>query len=141
MAVSDDVKVQIEGMNKTDKEVTSVTCDAVYNYVDGMHFLRYTEVQDNKEIKNIIKISDNRIVVMKSGYVKSKMVFEAGKDNTNDYSTPYGPIKMTVSTKYLKVDENETGLHVEIDYNLCSGGQFLSECNIKINVNKNEMQN
>ena len=132
------VTISLEGFNELDGEPTVATHRAIHNYKNGIHYVRYEEKQDDKIVRNMIKINETRIEVMKKGYINSKMVFEEGKKHTNGYHTPYGLMKMTVHTKKMNIDESDMAIVAELDYNLAVDEQHISKCSIKINI-KNEM--
>ncbi len=138
MTDSRNVTISLEGFNELDGESTVATHRAIHHYKNGIHYVRYEEKQDDKIVRNMIKINETRIEVMKKGYINSKMVFEEGKKHTNDYHTPYGLMKMTVHTKKMNIDESDMAIVAELDYNLAVDEQHISKCSIKINI-KNEM--
>ncbi len=56
--------------------------------------------------------------ILREGQVNSQMVFEEGRRHLTMYSAPYGALTMGVNTRKMKVDLDETGGEIEIDYAL-----------------------
>ena len=58
------------------------------------------------------------VSILREGQVNSQMVFETGRRHLTMYNTPYGTMAIGVKTRKMKVDLDETGGSIEIDYAL-----------------------
>jgi uncharacterized beta-barrel protein YwiB (DUF1934 family) len=50
------------------------------------------------------------------------------------YDTPYGVLELKLETKDLKIDLDDNGGEVMIDYNLVIGGQQPQNTVLKVNI-------
>lgn len=63
-----------------------------------------------------IQVEPESVTILREGQVNSQMVFQQGRRHLSLYNTPYGALTMGVSTRRMKVDLDETGGSIEIDY-------------------------
>lgn len=63
-----------------------------------------------------IQVEPESVTILRQGQVNSQMVFQQGRRHLSLYNTPYGALTMGVSTRRMKVDLDETGGSIEIDY-------------------------
>lgn len=63
-----------------------------------------------------IQVEPESVTVLRQGEVNSQMVFQQGRRHLSLYNTPYGALTMGVNTRRMKVDLDETGGSIEIDY-------------------------
>ncbi len=95
----------------------------------------YTEIFDGEnDCRCALTIMDGRVTMMRSGAYRTTVVFEDGKRNTSAYLTPFGEILIGVFTNALFIDMTEEGGTMNIAYTLDSGGDLLSENELKISV-------
>lgn len=66
--------------------------------------------------KSELRISNQRLSLIRNGEIATQMVFEEGKRNQVVYSTPYGKIKMAVATNRIVMQENENNLQIVMEY-------------------------
>lgn len=65
-----------------------------------------------------IQVEPESVTILREGEVNSQMVFQEGRKHLSLYNTPFGALTMGVSTRRMKVDMDETGGSIEIDYAL-----------------------
>ena len=63
-----------------------------------------------------IQVEPESVTILREGEVNSQMVFQEGRRHLSLYNTPYGALTMGVNTLKMKVDLDETGGSIEIDY-------------------------
>ena len=89
-----DVLVTINGIHTMDEEDNDVEMVVRGDYYqkNGKHYILYEEVLEGMEetVKNVIKISDSSMDIIKKGAANSHMLFEKNKKNLSCYSTPMG---------------------------------------------------
>ena len=89
-----DVLVTINGIHTMDEEDNDVEMVVRGDYYqkNGKHYILYEEVLEGMEetVKNVIKISDSSMDIIKKGAANSHMLFEKNKKNLSCYSTPWG---------------------------------------------------
>lgn len=133
-----EVLVQVSGMQyEVDSENPTVLVAAgTYYLKNGKHYILYDEIDDDGQVsKNVIKISEQAVEVIRKGVVASHMVFEKGKENLTYYDVPYGSILMSIYTSKIQfVEKSSSRMELEIEYRLSVDGNYLSDCKIDITV-------
>lgn len=100
----------------------------------------YEAVYDETEISGMdgtttkILISDNSLILEREGTTSTKMNFKKNNSSVSLYNTPYGMLELKINTKELKIDVDENGGEVFINYNLSVSGQKPQSTNLKINI-------
>ena len=131
------IHLTITGCQSDETSESSVTTHSArgeYFEKNGCCYFFYEEAPSdgNSVIKNRIKLKDTVLELTKRGGVNTRMVFESGKEYLTDYATPYGILKMGISTRPLEVFRAESQLKIRIDYSLTSESIPLSECTLTI---------
>lgn len=136
-----DVIVSVSGtqfaMNQDDA-IEIISAGERYE-TNGKTFVRYEEVvndgMDMAEVtKNIIKLGDNHVELIKKGANSTHMVFEKGKNHMASYSTPLGNLMIGIYTKEIKTHKEEDWLRIQIEYSLDINYSHVSDCKILIRV-------
>lgn len=134
-----DVIVSIKGVRMAGEELEDIEVfiPAKYKKIGGMHIVKYDETigNKNKSTKNMIKISESGIDIVKHGEDSYNMRF-SNKDNKNIvlYNGEYGSIDMLVHTRSLVVNEFEDNIRADIEYTLDMEGAYLFDCNMQIEI-------
>lgn len=124
-----------EGVNQD--EPIEVITPANYFFKNGKHYILYEEVQEGVPgvTKNKIKINGNQsIEIMKSGSLNTHMTFQEHQKNVSFYQTPYGEMKVGMTTKRIRVEESEEKIAVEMDYELEINEESYAECNLSMSI-------
>jgi len=117
-----------------DSTITTVS-EGEYFLKGDKHYVLYQETdEDGHRVKNTLKISRERVEMLKKGSFNTHMVFDVGKKNVMPYQTPFGNLQMGVSTGQLHVLEREDIIQAEIFYALEMNDEHLSDCRIEITV-------
>ena len=80
----------------------------------------------NTVTKNTVKISPDKVEITKKGLIQAQMVYETGKMNVCNYTTPMGLILLGITTKDISFCVEENKLHLDIQYSLEMNGQPVS---------------
>ena len=107
--------------DKEEPEVTElVTEGTLIPGEDGRFTLRYqeSELTGLEGTQTTIQVEGSSVSILREGQVNSQMVFEEGRRHLTMYNTPYGALSIGVNTRHMKVDLDETGGSIEIDYAL-----------------------
>ena len=116
-------------------EAIEVISAGTYLRKGEMHYLSYEEAdEDGKITKNRIKISPDSIEMTKQGTITTQMFFAMGNKQYSCYTTPFGDMTLGISTKSIKVEEEESSLQVNLRYGLEVNGTHLSDCALDIKV-------
>lgn len=133
-----DVLIKISGLQAMDGENDSVEVITTGDYFlkNGRHYVVYDEVMEGFEgnVRNLLKISSDKLDVCKNGIANAHMVFEQDRKNLTRYATPMGEMVVEVSTNRISLEEQEDSLKVSVDYSLDINYSHVSDCNITVDV-------
>ena len=132
-----EITISIEGLQPGQaQDSIRVKAQGTYDIRNGMHYIHYEEVsEDNGDISsNLIKISTQRIEMIKKGSISTQMSFDLRNDTKALYQTPFGNLNFNIHTVYLKVKEREEELIAELHYSLSSEEDLISDNAIIIKV-------
>lgn len=109
----------VEG--EREPEVTELVTEGTMS-VDDNHNIsliyQESELTGLEGTQTTIQVEPESVSVLRVGQVNSQMVFQPGRKHLSLYNTPYGALTMGVSTRHMKVDLDETGGSIEIDYSI-----------------------
>ena len=118
------VILSIRGQQTTDNNdpdvIELVTEGTLTGHDNGNYTLRYqeSELTGLEGTQTTIQVEGSSVSILREGQVNSQMVFEEGRRHLTMYNTPYGAMTLGVNTRKMKVDLDETGGCIEIDYAL-----------------------
>ena len=131
------VVIIVRGLQRQadDDEPIEVISAGTYLRKDNTHYLSYEEAdEDGKITKNRIKITPDSIEMTKQGGITTQMIFIKGQKQYACYETPFGELTLGMTTKRIKVTEEDMQLSVALRYNLEVNGAHMSECELDIEV-------
>jgi len=118
-----------------DDEPVEVISAGTYLRKDDTHYLSYEEAdEDGKITKNRIKITPESIEMTKQGGITTQMLFVRGQKQYACYATPFGDLTLGMTTKYIKVTEENMQISAALRYDLEVNGTHMSECELDIEV-------
>lgn len=133
-----EVFVIIDGkqLNIEEEQPVTVSVPGIYHNRNGKHYIQYEEVPEGEDhtYKNTIKISDNRVDLIKKGFQETQMNFDRKDVTDTIYQTPYGGLHLQIHTTELVVEESEKEIKVLLLYQLYSNGGHLSDNKITIRI-------
>lgn len=138
-----EVKLRVRGMQRTNDESDDdieVVCLGQMCEQDGFICLSYEDAVEEdghgnvQFTKNVIKIRDDQIEVIKRGPWDSHLVFVPQQPTYTYYSTPFGELEMSIFTKKILNEKRADGFHFQLKYDLEMDHTFISECNVDIEV-------
>lgn len=90
-----------------------------------------------------IRLEEDKVSLIRLGYVNSLMEFQAGKQSSSFYETPYGDLLMQIYTHKTDVDydENHTPRKVSLEYDLMLGRQDFDFNSLEIEIRSTEKTN
>ena len=106
--------------NSAPDVIELVTEGTLTNHEGGRYTLRYqeSELTGLEGTQTTIQVEGSSVSILREGQVNSQMVFETGRRHLTMYNTPYGTLAIGVNTRHMKVDLDETGGSIEINYAL-----------------------
>lgn len=130
-----DVTITVRGEQEYEdmgRDHTELTADAVLADVSQGWTLSY----DEQGTHTAFMIGYERVVLRRSGALKSEMVFEVGKTHTTVYEMPFGALPVEVSTDSIRQKLSERGGVLEIRYRITVGEQVKSKNSCKVQVKR-----
>ncbi len=130
------VVITVRGLQRqTEDEPVEVISAGTYLRKEDTHYLSYEEAdEDGKITKSRIKITPDSIEMTKQGGIATQMVFVRGQKHFACYETPFGELTLGMTTKHIKVTEENNQLLVALRYDLEVNGAHMSECELDIEV-------
>ena len=140
-----DVIVSISGLQYevNGDEAVEVISRGEYYFRNKKHFIKYEEMIDEGEMPGklvdcLLKISQDRIDMIKKGASNVHMIFEQGKSHMTYYNTPFGDLMLGVTTKTIDIKEEENELLATLTYGLDINYEHVSDCVLTIKVLSSE---
>lgn len=130
--------IQLQNSDAGDK-VEVVSVGKMYER-DGFVCIAYDEVVKEEEngvvqvAKNLLKIRDDQVEVVKKGPAESHMVFVPERSTYTYYSTPLGELEIGIFTNWMEKVKLPDGFHLKLQYDLELNQTFISKCNVDIVV-------
>lgn len=134
--MSKDVEVFIKAFHKDgieNSKIETINKGKCF-FKDNKYYVCYEEKTDNANdvLKTTIKISEDKVEVIKRGETDTHMKFiQEYTDNTYLY-TVMGKISVSIHTEILKVTKVNDEIKVIIEYELLLDSKKVSECNMEI---------
>lgn len=131
------VVITVRGLQRqvAEDEPVEVISAGTYLRKEDTHYLSYEEAdEDGKITKNRIKITPSSLEMTKQGGITTQMIFIKGQKHYACYETPFGELTLGMSTKSIKVTEENNQLSVALRYDLEVNDTPMSECELDIEV-------
>lgn len=129
--------ISITSNQSTDKDddIEVVTPGDFFVSEDGFKVIyEETEISGMEGTMTKLCIDDKSVGLEREGTTTSKMYFEKNKSDVSLYDTPYGTLELKIKTNDLKIDMNEDGGTVLIDYKMIIGDQSVQNTKLKIEI-------
>ena len=140
-----EVLVTIRGMQFTkqeegDLEPIEVIMAGDYYRKNNKHYVIYDEVIEGFDVttRNIIKLQEDCVDIIKKGVANVHMTFEKNKKNVTCYDTPYGSLMLGINAKNIDIHEEEDDIQVKVEYALELNYEHLANCNIRMAIQSKE---
>lgn len=126
----------VSGEKLKKDDLIEVKTPGNYYISDGTYLAKYdeTEISGMEGTTTTIEIHPNKLSLIREGTTNAKMEFEKNNKYTTLYNTPYGSLELVISTKELKVDVNDNGGEIRINYDMSVAGQKPQQTELKINI-------
>ncbi len=93
---------------------------------DGSTFLKYDEVQEEGVVHTIVKLADASALILRSGALKMRMIFEEGQRLNGSYESQYGTLLVTTDTETFTHNTTSTGTgRAKLVYKLLMQGEAV----------------
>lgn len=128
------IKVHTSIQNGGEKETFELTTFGRYYLKNESAYLQYEEVTEEGQMKTTIKLTDNEMLLMRSGSIKMRMLLEEKKKHRGSYTTPFGELQIMTETKELQHrwnSETSEG-RIEVLYDLSIQGSKAGTYSLQI---------
>ncbi len=124
------------GSGEDEKDYIDVITPGQYYRRDDRHYLIYDEMLEGCDtpIHNLIIIAPEKISIRKNGVVATEMVFRSRQTTNTYYSTPFGNLDLSVTTRRIDVTVKEEQIEADIRYRLTINGEQKNDCFVKLLV-------
>ena len=137
-----DVVVSISGMQFENADDSSIEVITTGEYFEknNKHYLYYDEVLDGSSIatKNTVKFDNDCLELKRKGAVNVHMIFDKNQKTMSNYNTPFGNLVIGIDTSDIIVQQSENNISVNVDYALDINYEFLTTCQLKLNIKARE---
>lgn len=130
------VKITVEGIQPDTEEDTIMSeASGIYYCRNNKHYVQYEESENgNGIIKTAIRIAPGVVDIIKTGSIRSHMVFDLSEETGAVYHTPFGSLKFRIHTQKLKIHQTEDKIMVKMEYTLYERSNKLSDNHIAITL-------
>jgi len=117
-------------------ENIEIVTSALYYDKGDYSYLVYEEILEgvDEPVSNLVKFNSDCIEVTKKGLINVHMIFETGKQNMTNYHTPFGDLMIGINTHKVQVTKSEDQIHLEASYGMDINYEFLSDCQISMDI-------
>ena len=132
--------MQFTKQDEGDLEPIEVIMAGDYYRKNNKHYVIYDEVIEGFDgtTRNIIKLQEDCVDIIKKGVANVHMTFEKNKKNVTCYDTPYGSLMLGINAKNIDIHEEEDDIQVKVEYALELNYEHLANCNIRMAIQSKE---
>ena len=121
-----------------DPDETKLMTEGTMEITDAGYLLSYqeTELTGMEGTTTTFEVKEKQVILTRSGTVNSQMVFEAGKQHTSLYETPFGELPVDIRTSSLRHNLSERGGVMDIRYSIAVANTATGQNCFKIQVKR-----
>ncbi|MFL6558864.1 MAG: DUF1934 domain-containing protein [Bacillus sp. (in: firmicutes)] len=116
------------------KEVYELAVFGRYLQKDGASFLKYEEVQEEGNVRTIVKVAGDEALILRGGAVKMRLPFRLHKKLRGSYEMPFGTFETLTLAKRI---EHSDGL-IDILYDFTMQGSHAGTYHMEINFQEDK---
>lgn len=134
---------ELQFAGEEDSDAVEIITAGNYYKKNGKHYILYDEVTEGSTdiTKNVIKIRDDFMEVIRKGPASVHMVFEKNRKNVSYYDTPFGSLLVGIDAKNISVQETGQEINVQVQYGLEMNYEHVADCSITVNIKSKEVRN
>ena len=137
------VLINIKGIQKIDgvQDVTELFTQGSFYKRNNSYYVTYSESEATgySGSRTTLKVdSQNRVILIRSGEIRSHLVIMPGERNIGHYGTEAGDVMIGVDAKTVKSTLTENGGSLYFSYTLDVNASLLSENEVTIDVKEME---
>ena len=131
----------VQSLEPGEEDVMELVTQGVLRQEEGEGFsLSYleSELTGLEGTTTTFTVKGERVELVRTGAVQSKMVFEKGKQDVSLYNVGFGALTIGVKARRLKNELGPTGGHLEISYGIEIGEDVKGLNSFVIDVRQQE---
>ena len=134
-------KVLVTVLGLTDRpgeetERIEITAPGTLSSRDRIRYLRYDEYPDEsgEPVHTFVKLLEGSLEVIRSGMIRTRMVFETGRRYATSYATSFGSMQMEFFTHDTWLRSDDRSLNAGARYDLSINGEAAAVCEIRMEI-------
>lgn len=131
--------ISIKGRQKVDDEDGEVELTTLGSYLKKGNcryivYQEYTPDDKSRKRTSVLKVDGSKVVLMRGGEDRTRLILESGKRHLCQYDTGYGNMMIGVFTTSVRSDLDDMGGNLEVSYTLDINSNLSSTNEIQVTV-------
>ena len=102
-------------------------------------YLKYAEVQEDKNINTTVKMGDKEALVLRSGGLNMRLPFVLNAEQTGNYESEYGSLKVTTTTRSMSYEKTEQDGRFVVHYDFLVSGEPVGEYTLEFHYTEGSL--
>jgi len=140
--MTEDVLVTIKGLqlDSAEENVIEVINIGRLSEINNKIYVKYDEMIDGEKnlTRNLIKIEEGNVEIIKKGVVSSHMHFCANEKTMSLYNTPFGSLHLGILARNVDIKKKEDVIHILIEYSIEVNDEQISENKVEICIKQQD---
>ena len=116
------IKTESVPLNDSPRHISTVTKGNVF-YKDELLYILYKEnPEEFGKTQTTVKIKNDRLELIRTGDITSRLIFSKNILYEGSYNTPYGSLPLKIEVSNLEIDADENFGNIFMRYNLDLAG-------------------
>lgn len=135
--------ITLSGRQMVDGEADNFELTTAGKYVKqgGKYYVSYegSEITGYDKTTTTLKIKEDNVSMIRFGVdggAASQMIFEPNKQYTGIYTTPHGSLNVDIYTNQMRVEVDDNGGEVELDYFIQLNSTQAIRNNLRVYIRK-----
>ena len=140
--MTENVLVTIKGLqfDAVDENVIEVINVGRFSEINDKVYVKYDEMLEGEKnpTRNLIKIIEGSVEIVKIGSVSSHMKFCANEKTMSLYNTPFGSLHLGILARNVDIKKKEDVIHILIEYSIEVNDEQVSENKVEICIKQQD---
>lgn len=133
------VLINIKGIQKdceNQKEDVELLTEGVFYKEKEKYYLVYneTEVTGMEGTTTTVEIENEKVSIIRNGFVNNQLLFIPSKKTTSYYDTQFGSLTVSILSDKVNVNVDDFGGKLDINYRMDINDEFANESSLSINI-------
>ncbi len=128
----------VQRHGQEEPQIIEMTTDASLTGEDGVLYLRYAEsaLTGLEGTETCFELHPDKVVLRRTGSVRSEMVFALGQVHESLYDTEQGALLITIRTRELEDEMTLEGGSLHVGYSISIEGLGMGQIDYYLNVRR-----